>query len=424
MPDLHEQLKDAFTKDEAETFRALLERHPEIKAKINEPLGPFDSPAITNVRSRQMLDVLLDAGADINAKSRWWAGGFGLLHTAKPDLAAYAIERGALVDAHAAARLGRLDNLRALIAADPDLVQAPGGDGQTPLHFASTIEIAGFLLDQGAKIDARDVDHESTPAQYMIRDRQEIVRYLVRRGCQTDILMAAALGDASLVREHLAADPGCIRMRVSADYFPMINARSGGTIYQWTLGWYVSAHDVAKDFGHEEVFRLLMERSPADVKLIAACWAGDENSVNSVVAENAGVVEGLTEADRRQVAHAARNNNTAAVRAMLAAGLPVAALGQHRGTPLHWAAFHGNAEMARHILSYDPPLEALDADFQSTPLGWAIHGSVHGWYCRTGDYPATVELLLKAGAKLDPSRQGGTAAVREVLSRHGERASR
>ena len=75
------------------------------------------------------------------------------------------------------------------------MVNARGGDGQTPLHFASTVDIAAYLLDQGADIDARDVDHESTPAQYMIDDRQEIARYLIQRGCKTDILMAAALGD-------------------------------------------------------------------------------------------------------------------------------------------------------------------------------------------------------------------------------------
>jgi hypothetical protein len=34
-----------------------------------------------------------------------------------------------------------------------------------------------------------------------------------------------------------------------------------------------------------------------------------------------------------QVAHTARNNNLAAVRLMLAAGLPVDALGQDRATP-------------------------------------------------------------------------------------------
>src|SRR6266566_6748022 len=301
-----------------------------------------------------------------------------------------------------------LENLKQLISADPELVHAKGGDGQTPLHFASTIAIAEYLLDQGADIDARDVDHESTAAQYMVRSRPEVARYLIGRGCKTDILMAAALGDADLVREHLDADPGCIHLRVSDEYFPMINPKSGGTIYQWTLGWYVSPHDVAKQFGHDEAFRLLMERSPADVKLVAACWVADETAVKSLLADHAGLAANLSTAYRRQVAHAARNNNLAAVRVMLAAGLPVDALGQHRATPLHWAAFHGNAEMTREILRYNPPLEPTDADFQGTPLGWAIHGSEHGWYCRTGNYAATVESLLKAGATIPGKTTSGT----------------
>jgi hypothetical protein len=191
----------------------------------------------------------------------------------------------------------------------------------------------------------------------MVRDRQEIARYLVRRGCETDILMAAALGDAELVRKHLAADPDCLRVRVSDEYFPMINRKSGGTIYQWTLGWYVSAHEVAKQSGHEDIFQLLMEQSPADVKLLTACWAADEIAVKSQLAENPGLASSLSEANRRQVAHAARNNNAAVVRVMLVVGLPVDALGQHRATPLHWAAFHGNVEMARDILRHNPPLK-------------------------------------------------------------------
>ena len=169
-----------------------------------------------------MLDVLLDAGADINARSRWWAGGFGLLHGAPPDLAAYAISRGAVVDVHAAARLGLYDRLQELVTADPRQVHARGGDGQTPLHFASTVEIAGYLLDHGADIDARDVDHESTPAQYRVRDHPEVARFLIQRGCQTDLLLAAALGDIELVARHLPpglpilgdrARPQCPRIR-------------------------------------------------------------------------------------------------------------------------------------------------------------------------------------------------------------------
>ncbi len=414
-----DQLKSAFEKNDAVRVRLLLERHPELRSRINEPIGPFDSPAITHVCTREMLDVLLEAGADINARSRWWAGGFGLLHIANPELAVYAIQRGATVDAHAAARLGLLDELRALVVADPALVHAPGGDGQTPLHFAGTVEIAELLLNRGANIDARDVDHESTPVQYMIRDRQEIARYLVGRGCQTDVLLSAALGDVALVRKHLAADPECIRMRVSDGYFPMINAKAGGTIYQWTLGWHVSPHDVAKKFGHEDIFRLLMEHSPDDVKLIASCWAAEEITVRSLLAEKPNLAATLSEADRRQIAHAARNNNTAAVRVMLAAGLPVDAPGQHRATPLHWAGFHGNLEMAQELLRHNPPLEATDADFSGTPLGWAIHGSEHGWYCRTGDYARTVDALLNAGANLGDRKLGGSNAVKDVLRRHG-----
>jgi hypothetical protein len=415
-------LKDAFQANDAARFREVLERFSALKAQLNEPVGPFNSPLILNVRTREMLDVLLDAGADINVKSSWWAGGFGLLHSAPLELAAYAFERGASVDAHAAARLGMLPKLREILAREPDAVRAPGGDGQTPLHFASTLEIAQLLLEHGADIDARDVDHESTPAQYMVKDRQPLARYLVERGCGTDILMAAALGEMDLVRRHLTDNPESIRMRVSHEHFPMINSHAGGTIYQWTLGWYVSPHQVARQFGHEEIYQLLMRESPPSVRLLVAAWLADESAVNAVKRENPALVGSFDESERQQVAHAARNNQADAVRVMLGAGLPVDAVGQHRATPLHWAAFHGNAPMAREILRHRPPLEKTDADFQATPLGWAMHGSEHGWYCRTGDYPATVEALLQAGAKVEAGKISGTEAVRAVLQRFGARA--
>jgi ankyrin repeat protein len=409
-----EQIKSAYHADDPDQVRELLNRHPEFKGRINDPVGPFDSPAIVNARSRRMLDVLLEAGADINARSQWWAGGFGLLDSASPDLAAYAIERGAVLDAHSASRLGFLDKLRELIASDPQLVHARGGDGQTPLHFASTVEIAAYLLSQAAEIDARDVDHESTPAQWMVKDRQDVARYLITRGCQTDILMASALGDLSLVRRHLDAEPDCIRMQVSGEYFPMIKPNAGGTIYQWTLGFYVSAHQVARDFGHEDVLRLLFERSPTDLQLIEACWAGEAPKAQAIRVANPEIVERLSQADRRQIAHAARNNQTEVVRLMLEAGFPVDATGQHQATPLHWAAFLGNAEMTKLILQFAPPLEATDADYQGTPLDWAIHGSVHGWCCKTGDFGSTARALLEAGAKR-PDAIGGSPAVQEVL---------
>ena len=230
--------------------------------------------------------------------------------------------------------------------------------------------------------------------------------------------MAAALGDIELAPRHLDADPQSVRMRVSEEFFPMVSPKAGGTIYQWKLGWHLSPHRVALKFGHEDVYRLLVDRSPPEVKLIEACWLDDEAAIEVLRAGQSDPAGSLPAADQCEVAHAARNNETHVVRAMLKAGLPVDARGQHRATPLHWAAFHGNSEMVKIILPFGPPLEATDADFNGTPLGWAIHGSKEGWHRQTGDYAATVEALIATGARM-PERPGGSEAVRDVLRRYG-----
>ena len=75
--------------------------------------------------------------------------------------------------------------------------------------------MAAFLLDHGADIDARDVDHESTPAQYLVRGRPDVARYLRLARRSTDILLGAALGELRRVAQHLAANPPAVRTRVS-----------------------------------------------------------------------------------------------------------------------------------------------------------------------------------------------------------------
>jgi ankyrin repeat protein len=103
---------------------------------------------------------------------------------------------------------------------------------------------------------------------------------------------------------------------------------------------------------------------------------------------------------------------------MLEAGLPVTATSQHGATPLHWAAFHGNVAMVRAILDHDPPLEARDADFDGTPVGWAVYGSEHSWHRGRGDHGAVVEALIAAGGR-PPAQRSGSPAVQDVLRRHG-----
>jgi hypothetical protein len=103
---------------------------------------------------------------------------------------------------------------------------------------------------------------------------------------------------------------------------------------------------------------------------------------------------------------------------MLMAGLPVDAFSQHHASALHWACFHGNAELVRLMVARGAAIENTDNEYGSTPLNWAMHGSKNGWRPQEGDYPATVETLLDLGARL-PERADGAEAAMAVLRSHG-----
>jgi ankyrin repeat protein len=423
-----EALTAAIKANDAPLVRQVLARYQALKSTLDEPLPnySFDTPAIVAAvqkDNREMVDALLAAGADINARSKWWAGGFGVLDSSSQELTPYLIKRGAYVDIHAAARHGMLERVKELVEGDRALVHARGGDGQTPLHFASSVEIAAYLLDHDADIDGRDVDHESTAAQYMVGTwprRHEVARYLIARGAQTDILMAAALGDLELVRSLLDENPAVVWVSVAEKYFPKQDPRSGGHIYIFSFGWGRMAHMLANEFGHQEVFRLLMQRSALVLRFAQACEAGEEALASDVLKKHPDVIRMMPAKVDRLILGAAFRRNTQAVEMMLKAGWPAAVFGEYGQTPLHWAAFHGNAEMVRILLAHQAPVEAEAQQFKGTPLGWALRGSEHSWHRDKGDYPRAVEALLAAGAKLSRPAEDleATEEVLDVLLRH------
>lgn len=423
MPRPSTALRDAIRTNDAARVARLLEEQPDLASTLNDPLegGAFGGTALIAAVSRtnkDMIEVLLRAGADINQKSHWWAGPFGVMDDAwrEPSMPEFLMARGARLEIHHAVRLGMMAQVRRMLDADPALVHARGGDGQLPLHFAQTIEMAELLLERGADVNARDIDHESTAAQYMVRDRQDVARFLVQRGSDTDILMAAALGDGDRVRRALDTGAASIRTSVSEEYFPKRNPRAGGTIYIWTLGWHQTAHTIARAFGHDAIYRLLMERTPDAMKLAIAAQAGDEETVRGLMASHPNFATTLTEEDRRLLVNAAVNENVHAVRAMLTAGWPASARGRDNVTALHWAAFHGNAEMTRDLLRHGAPIDVRDSEFHALPLGWAAFGSVHGWHPDRGDYGRVVEALLSAGSDA-PEEPDGSETVREAWRR-------
>ena len=411
-----EQFLTALHAGDVARVRGLLEEYAEVQAAVNAPISGFDSrPLAAAKKNLPLVDVLLAHGADLNLKSAWWAGGFGLLeYDCTPEEAAPLIERGAIVDVFAASHLGMFERLRDLVDQAPSLVHARGGDGKTPLHCARTVEIAQYLIDRGADLNARDVDHESTPAQYLVRDAPEVARLLVERGAWFDIFVAIGLRDAALIERCLHDDPEALDHRTGQGKYAV--AHDGkraatreeigdrrGDIYRWVFDHNISAVEAAFLLGHHDIVELLLRHASPAQRLLAACARADRAAAEAVIASHPGVVAGLGRDRARLIADKAHANDTAAVALMLDLGFDARVTGPDHADALHWAAFHGNAGMARLLLRQDPPIGVREASYGGTPLDWCVHGSVHGWAKGRGDFAATARLLLDAGERSDPA---------------------
>jgi len=411
-----EQFAAALRDGDIERVRALLAAHAEVRAAINSPIGPFGSrPAAMVKTNLPLLDVLLAHGADLNRKSDWWAGGFGLLESdCTPEQAVPLIARGAVVDVWAAAHLGMHDRVRELLDADPSLVQARGGDGKTPLHCARTVDVAREFVERGADLDTRDVDHESTPAQHLVREAPEVARFLVDRGAWYDIYLAIGLRDRSRVEQALRDDPGALDHRTWHGKYVVAHhgsrastpeERDGlrGDIYRWTFGHNLSPLDVAYMVGDQAIVQLLLAAATAAQRLLAAAARGNRSGALEVVAAHPDVVARLSPDQLRVLPEKAHANDTEAVRLLIDLGFDPRARGPEAAEAIRWASFLGNAELVELLLRHDPPIGVRDRTFGSTLLGWCIHGAVHGWRSDTGDFAAIARMLLQAGEPLDPA---------------------
>jgi ankyrin repeat protein len=408
-------------KDVART-RRLLRRSESLRARINDPMFDFGRRAVHVASSDPaLMDVLLEFGADINRRSDWENGPYTVLDDCPPDAARQLIARGATLTAHAAARLGWIDELRRLLDDDRSLVHEKGGDGQRPLHFARTPQIVDLLLERGAEIDARCVDHHSTAAQYALVERPDVCRRLLERGATPDIFMPARLGDPDLARHLIESDRSCLAARVNTAGYPPVVPFN---IYCWTLGWGLSPHEVALRFGHREMYELFVAESPADVRLLEACSRADEAAARATLAEHPGLVQRLRPQDQSLLPFSMFHGRVESVRLMLSLGFDPMARGTDDGTLLHMACWHGNEDITSLLLRDHRDrieLDDRDATHDGTPLGWAVHGSLNSPHKHQGRYAAVVRMLLEAGAAAEGLRLTGTDAVEEVLRQSGVR---
>lgn len=135
------------------------------------PLGASGDPHLYDERRVPVIELLLRHGASVTMRdSRFQSTPLGWAHhhgaTRLFDLLSpYA-------GAHDAVRFGLIDRLRALLEADPSLINTRDELGQSPLHCLSPEtsgagEMIDFLISHGVDLEARD-NQGATPWEKLI----------------------------------------------------------------------------------------------------------------------------------------------------------------------------------------------------------------------------------------------------------------
>jgi len=417
--------RGAVRQQDVAATRRVLESSEYVREHINDPIFDFGGRALHAVSSNTaMLDLLLSFGADVNLKSDWANGPYSVLDSSDETATRFLMTRGAPLTANAAARLGWFEELKAIVERDPAAVHHRGGDGQQPLHQAKTVAIADYLLDHGAGVDVRCIDHKSTPAQYALADRPDVCRRLLERGGTADIFMPARLGDVALAARLIDADPSGLRARVHAEGYPLVPPLN---IYCWSLGWSMSPHDVARKFDERAVLERLIRRSPPVVRFVQFAMEADADATRELLRKDPSLLASLGPGDHSLLAQAIFHGHFDAANLMLEVGFDPMARGTDGGTALHMACWMGNVSLVERLIDR-VPIDDRDPTHGSAPIGWAAFGSVHR--CAKGaDYVGVIDRLVAAGADVRArgnvngrtlvDMANGNAQVQDALRRHG-----
>ena len=253
-----------------------------------------------------------------------------------PMLTAISLRAGEIHDAAAA---GDLNRVRALLAADPTLLESKGDLGFTPLLSACAnqrVGVANFLLDKGADVKVRD-RFQMTPlhrASYSYVQGQDLtlVQRLIDKGADVN-----ARGNNGLIPLHQAAQSGGIKLAQllldngadinSYDKYsgPIGSASISGTVLQVAINF--NPKEEMATFLVERGAKLNKKDSSGNTELHLAALKGYSDLTRHLV-EHGADVNALNEHGRSALYYAARHGYRRTAETLIAAGAKESGIGE------------------------------------------------------------------------------------------------
>ncbi len=306
---------------------------------------------------------------------------------------------------------GLVETARILLhhGADPNAVYMPDNMPDNPLSCLyaavgvnNNPALAQVLLEAGANPNDSESLYHSTEHRDLV-----CIKLLLRHG-------ATPHGTNALKHMLDREDIAGLRLLLEAGANPNEANPRGETALHWAVWRGRSVESIAalldsgadleaKRYDGHTAYSMAAERSRQDIVALLEARGAIPLSVPS----------------KASLADLVTSRSTTAIRARLAAGIPVDERGEMGATALHWACWKGYAGLVELLLDHGASLTIEDEQFHGTPPGWFAHG-LHNCNEGAGDYPQVARSLIAAGATI-PSADlpTGDAAVDAVLREHG-----
>lgn len=292
-----------------------------------------------------------------------------------------------------------IKRIQVMIRNSPDLINAPGGGGLTPLARAAGagwLHVAKFLLDNGANVDRKTVGDFTPLHAAASSGHKAMVELLLKRGADPNLLNGE--NETAL---HAAATKG-FRAVAEVLIAHSANVNATGPTGQTPL------HEAVKQ-NQPELVRLLLAHQ-SDINA-----ANNEGltSLHLAVGHGPAIVEMLVEkgadvnaksAQRTPFLIAAQKGYKEVIELLLAKGADVNTAGPNGDTPLHALVQRADTSLVEALLEKGASPNAASQSGH-TPLHMA---SVFG-------QKDNAELLLKHGADANAKTSDGETPLDFVI---------